>query len=121
MMRDSCSSVTGASGAESERGPQPWRVTLTLTLTLTLTRTRTLTLTLTLTLSLGEPLHSTLRLACLLSLVNSGLRPKALAALQTELLQQHGYEKVAHTLPALHKVPGRCSEIWGDVARYGEM
>ena len=52
----------------------------------------------------GEPLHSTLRLACLLSLVGNGLRAKALASLQAELLQQHGYEKVAHTLPALHKV-----------------
>ena len=30
----------------------------------------------------GEPLHSTLRLACLLSLVSNGLRPKALASLQ---------------------------------------
>ena len=37
----------------------------------------------------GEPLHSTLRLACLLSLVSNGLRPKALASLQAELLQQH--------------------------------
>ena len=51
-----------------------------------------------------EPLPSVLRLACLLSLVSNGLKPKSLAALQTELLHGYGYERVAHTLPALQKL-----------------
>ena len=47
------------------------------------------------------PLPSVLRLACLLSLVSNGLRPKALQSLQTELLHEYGYDRVAHALPAL--------------------
>ena len=48
-----------------------------------------------------EPLPSVLRLLCLLSIVCNGLRPKTLAALQSELNHAYGYQRLALTWPAL--------------------
>ena len=52
----------------------------------------------------GAPLPSVLRLLCLLSVVGNGLRPKALASAQAELLAQYGYDKIAMTLGPLQRL-----------------
>ena len=41
----------------------------------------------------NEPLPSVLRLVCLLSQVCNGIKPKALASLETELIHAYGYDQ----------------------------
>lgn len=48
--------------------------------------------------------HSVLRLLCLLSVVSNGIKPRALAHLQSELTHAYGYDRLALTWPALARV-----------------
>jgi len=52
----------------------------------------------------AEPLPSVLRLACLHSILASGLKEKKLAALHAEVLSEYGYSAASLSLNALHKV-----------------
>ena len=51
-----------------------------------------------------EPLPSVLRLACLLSVLCNGLKPKAFKSIKAAIDNQYGYQKLALTWPVLQKL-----------------